>query len=150
MMRAYRKRKWASLEVNMTPLVDVVFLLIIFFIMIINFSDVLSEKVTLPKAKQAKENIKKNDLAVTIRSKGDVFLGYTQYSLDELEVALKEKISDPQKQAVLVKGDENTPYRTVQQVMQKIAAVGITRIHFSTRKVGDDFRKEHFDHESAS
>ena len=52
-MRAYRKRRWTSIAVNMTPLIDVVFLIIIFFIMIMNVTDVLSSKVTLPLADEA-------------------------------------------------------------------------------------------------
>ena len=49
-MRTHRKRKWSSLTVNMIPLINVIFLINIFIVMMINFSEVLIKRVTLPKA----------------------------------------------------------------------------------------------------
>ena len=53
-MLAYRKRKWSSLSVNMVPLINVIFLITIFIVMMINFSEVLIKRVNLPKADEAK------------------------------------------------------------------------------------------------
>jgi len=53
-VRAFRKREWASFVVNMTPLIDVVFLIIIFFIMIMSFYEFLPKNVILPNADEAK------------------------------------------------------------------------------------------------
>ena len=54
-MRTYRKREWSSMVVNMTPLINVIFLITVFIIIMINFSEVLLRKVNLPKADEAKE-----------------------------------------------------------------------------------------------
>ncbi|MEL0083145.1 MAG: biopolymer transporter ExbD, partial [Gammaproteobacteria bacterium] len=66
-MRAYRKRPWARLVVDMTPLIDVIFLIIIFFIILINFSQVHIRNVILPNADQAyvSDNRNRQQLLVT-------------------------------------------------------------------------------------
>ena len=122
--------------VNMTPLINVIFLITVFIIIMINFSEVLLRKVNLPKADEAKEikeqTIKK--IPITVKSKELIFLERKRVSLDHLEQALWQMVEHPQKSTVQLRGDENIPYEIVQKVMQKIAALGITRIEFSARK----------------
>jgi biopolymer transport protein ExbD len=135
-MRAYRKREWSSLAINMTPLIDVVFLIIIFFIMMMTFSDVLIREVTLPKADKSTElrqNIIKR-VAITVKSEKVVFVDRKKINLYELEAHLKNVLPNPRKSTVQLRGDENLPYDTIQKVMEKIALAGITLIEFSTKK----------------
>jgi biopolymer transport protein ExbD len=132
-MRTYRKRPWASLVVNMTPLIDVVFLIIIFFIMMINFSDILIKNVVLPRADEAKksgESITKK-ISITIKSKDFIVVGRKRVGLENIDHLLTRKITHPKKCTVQLRGDENVPYSTVQKVMEEIASSGITRIEFS-------------------
>ena len=135
-MRAYRKRPWASLMVNMTPLIDVVFLIIIFFIIMINFSELLIRKVKLPKADESRKStesvIKK--IPITIKSEKLIFVGRKRVPLYSLEEFLGQKVRDPRRSTVLLRGDENAPYDAVQKVMEKVALAGITHIEFSTYK----------------
>ena len=135
-MRAYRKRKWSSLSVNMVPLINVIFLITIFIVMMINFSEVLIKRVNLPKAdeaKEIKEQLKKK-IPIIVKSEELIFLGRKRVSLDTLEHELWQTVRYPRVSTVQFRGDENIPYDTVQKVMQTIAALGITRIEFSTRK----------------
>jgi len=135
-MRTYRKREWSSLTVNMIPLINVIFLITIFIVMMINFSEVLIKRVNLPKADEAKE-IKEQvieKIPITIKSEELIFLGRVRVSLDNLEQALWRTVDHPQRSTVQLRGDENITYDVVQKVMQKIAALGITRIDFSASK----------------
>ena len=135
-MRAYRKREWSSLAINMTPLIDVVFLIIIFFIMMMTFSDVQNRKVTLPKADRSNElrqNIIKR-VSITVKSEKMVFVDRKKVDLYELEEHLKIKLPNPGKSTVQLRGEENLPYDIIQKVMEKIALAGITLIEFSTKK----------------
>lgn len=133
-MRAYRKRTWASFTVNMTPLIDVVFLIIIFFIMIMNVTEALSGKVTLPEADEAIKSKDEDNLAVTIKSETLFYVGNIRVSLDNMDKLLKLQFPKPKGYTIQLRGDENIPYNIVQQVMQKIAAAGITNINLATRK----------------
>lgn len=135
-MRAYRKRKWSSLSVNMVPLINVIFLITIFIVMMINFSEVLIKRVNLPKADEAREveELLKAKIPIIVKSEELIFLGRTRVSLDTLEQRLWQTVRSPQTTTVQLRGDEDIPYEMVQKVMQTIAALGITRIEFSTRK----------------
>ena len=132
-MRTYRKREWTSIAVNMTPLIDVVFLIIIFFIMIMNVTDVISSKVSLPLADESKETRGIEDLSIIVQSENIVYIGLRQVPLSNIRETLKRKYPKPQGQTVQLRADENVPYETVRKIMQEIAAAGITRINFSTR-----------------
>ncbi len=136
-MRAYRKRSWSSLWLNVTPLIDVIFLMTIFFLLTINFSDVISRSISLPKADEAKAADQRaaGRIAVTIKSADAVFIGARSMPLSEIDAgiaeALLEQSLDPQKTVVQVLADEDLPYEVVQTVLQKAAQRGISRIEFS-------------------
>ncbi len=138
-MRTYRKRPWSSLVWNATPLIDVIFLLIIFFLLTINFSEAIIKRVNLPRADEAQEiekNVKR--ISITVLSAEHIFVGMKMVPLAELEKSLfallNERSLDPQTITLQLLGDEDVPYEVVQTVMQKIALIGITRIEFSTLK----------------
>ncbi len=135
-MRTYRKREWSSLTVNMVPLINVIFLITIFIVMMINFSEVILKKVNLPKADEARE-VKEQiirKILITVKSEDLIFLGNKRVSLDNLEHMLWQIVHDPQGSTVQLRGEENLTYDVVQKVMQIVATLGITRIEFSTRK----------------
>ena len=135
-MRTHRKRKWSSLTVNMIPLINVIFLINIFIVMMINFSEVLIKRVTLPKADEAKQSTEQltQKILVTVKSKDVLFLGRTRVALDDLEYAIRKTVPYYQGSTVQLRGEENVTYDVVEQVMLKIAALGITRIEFSASK----------------
>jgi len=140
-MRAYRRRPWSSLVMNATPLIDVIFLLIIFFLLTINFTDVIARRVTLPKADEAREM---NDraasrLQITIKSSQTIFVGTRSGPLSSLSSALTEALrgvakNAPEDVTVQLLGDENVEYAVIQAAMEQIALLGIKRIEFSTLK----------------
>ena len=136
-MRAYRKRSWSSLWLNVTPLIDVIFLMNIFFLLTINFSDVISRSISLPKADEARAENQRlpGRIAVTIKSADAVFIGARSMPLSEIDAGiagvLLEQSLDPQQTVVQVLADEDLPYEVVQTVLQKAAARGISRIEFA-------------------
>ena len=133
-MRAYRKREWASFVVNMTPLIDVVFLIIIFFIMIMSFYEFLPKNVILPNADQAKATKEMTALSVTVTAEEYILLGSRRVSLSDLEPMLRSRFPDPRGRTVELRGDQDVPFEILQEVLQRIARAGIGRVHFATRK----------------
>ena len=135
-MRTHRKRKWSTLTVNMIPLINVIFLITIFIVMMINFSEVLIKRVTLPKADEAKEGTEQllKKIFVTVKSQDVLFVGKTRVTLDNLEHAIRKTVPYPQGSTVQFRGEENVPYDVVEKVMLKIAALGINRIEFAASK----------------
>ena len=113
-MRTHRKRKWSSLTVNMIPLINVIFLITIFIVMMINFSEVLIKKVALPKADEAKERKDdfKQTIQLTAQSSDTLFLGMTRVGFDDLEHLIRQKVTQPERCTVQFRGEENIPYDT--------------------------------------
>lgn len=132
-MRAYRKREWASLGINMTPLIDVIFLIHIFSIMIMSYYEFLPKNVLLPTADEARPDTKMKECSITVTAEEDVLLGNQRVPLSELEWMVRERFPDPRGHTVELRGDENVTFAIIQEVMQKIAQAGVSRIHFATR-----------------
>jgi len=132
-MRTHFRRSGPNIAFNMAPLVDVVFLLIVFFIMLLNFSDVLNRKIDLPQADRATPERERTpaELIVTVQNESSLFLGRDPVSLQRLAEVLQERIQDPARTTVTLRGDENLPYQTLQMVMEQVALSGVSRIHFA-------------------
>ncbi len=132
-MRIRRRQSVSRLTFNMTPLVDVVFLLIVFFIMTLNFSHLLIRKTDLPLADMAKPELERTpaELIITIQNDHSLFVGRNPVPLQQLGVFLQARILEPNRTTVTVRGDENLPYQTLQVVMEQVALGGISRIHFA-------------------
>jgi biopolymer transport protein ExbD len=120
----------------MIPLINVIFLITIFIVMMINFSEVLIKRVTLPKADEAKEITEQllQKIIITVKSQDTLFIGRTRIAPDNLEHAIIEMVAHPRGSTVQLRGEENLPYEVVQKVMLTLATLGITRIEFSASK----------------
>lgn len=133
-MRAFRKRRWAGLIVNMTPLIDVVFLNIIFFILLINFTELPIKNVQLPSADEAKKSeiLQQLKLPITVTSEELIFLDRKKILLGDLTNLLKSRMASQHTLTVQIRADENVPYEIIKKVMLKMAEANISKVEFST------------------
>jgi biopolymer transport protein ExbD len=144
-MRTFRKRPWAVLLVNMTPLIDVVFLIIIFFIIMINFSEVHLRTVNLPKADEGKKSLVENKLKIpiTIKSKELIFWERQQLHLSELPDIIRRMGVDRQDVTVQIRANDHVAYETIKELLLKLAMLQINKVEFSTfNEVPDPLQKE--------
>jgi biopolymer transport protein TolR len=118
-------------EINVTPLVDVVLVLLIIFMVT---APVLQSgiEVSVPKTKTVKA-ISEERLVVTINSKQQLFLGNDPININEIGAKLREKIRDPQGQSIYVRADENVPFGLFATVMDAVKAVGISNVSIVTQ-----------------
>lgn len=130
--------KEKSVEINLTPLIDVVFLLLIFFMVTTTFDRHAALKVSLPEASAKK--MQKNDEPITlsIDANGNYFIDDRQIlnqSLDTLMLALKRTIGKEMSipDAVLVlRADANTPHQSVVRAMDAASQIGLIKLSIST------------------
>jgi biopolymer transport protein ExbD len=118
-------------EINMTPLVDVMLVLLIIFIITI---PVLQHavKVELPRASSSKEKAPPETLQLAVDGQGHFFLGKQPVAADALEDTLRTHASkDPQPQ-LYIRGDKNVPYEHVAQAMSAAQRAGLTKLGFVT------------------
>ena len=127
-MRIHRRRSETHLAFNMTPLVDVVFLLIIFFLLLSEFNKDKEQPMELPKSSKVEKVDKSIAARVDIDKHGNIFLdGNPVKDSKEIEVGLaamlKPTISDDQRH-VQFKCDITQTKDVFVPVLQAIAEAG--------------------------
>jgi len=130
-----RGRRALNAEINVTPFVDVMLVLLIVF-MITAPLLVRGEDVNLPKTRSGPIQTDPNDapLAITVKANGDVFIQQTQVDIDNLGPQVQAIIGEGYDKPIYVRGDEATPYGDVLNVMAEIKAAGHTRVALVTEQ----------------
>jgi biopolymer transport protein TolR len=121
-----RKKHFVS-EINVTPFVDVMMVLLIIFMVTAPMMD-SGLDVDLPQAKQV-DNLPTDadHLVLTVREDGALFLDTYQVKLEELEPRLTELVRDKGR-ALFLQADKAVPYGVVVDVMGRIKAAGIEKL----------------------
>ena len=113
-------------EINVTPLVDVMLVLLIIF-MVTAPMLAAGIKVNLPSAKTAQPLETKNPVIVAVTKDGAVSVGNDSVSRDELVATVKARLADSNG-VVQLRGDRDAAYGDVVSVMDDLAAGGLNRI----------------------
>ncbi len=122
-------------EINVTPLVDVVLVLLIIFMVT---APVLQSgiEVNVPKTKTVKQ-ITEERLVISIDKSQRVFLGNDPININEIGAKLHQKIRDPQGQYIYVRADENVPFGVFATVMDAVKQSGITNVSIVTQPLNE-------------
>lgn len=118
-------------DINVTPLVDVVLVLLIIFMVT---APVLQSgiDVAVPRTRTVKE-ISEERLVISINREQQVFLNNDPVNINQIGAKIREKIRDPQGQAVYVRADENVPFGAFATVMDAVKASGMTNVSIVTQ-----------------
>jgi biopolymer transport protein ExbD/biopolymer transport protein TolR len=118
-------------EINITPLVDVVLVLLVIFMIT---APVLQSgiEVSVPKTRTVKE-ITEQRLVVTIDRDQQVFLGDKPVNLHDLPTKLAMPGVDPSKKVIYLRADERVPFGAFASVMDAVKQAGITNISIVTQ-----------------
>ncbi|MGA8148519.1 MAG: biopolymer transporter ExbD [Gallionellaceae bacterium] len=123
-------------DINVTPMLDLAYVLLVIFI-IMTTASVQGVKVRLPKAKMTASMAKPHLKAVTISEDGNVFLDAYPVTIEELEQRLTELKNVNPAQAIIIKGDGHAQYLKVMQVLETMKKVDITDIGLATSRAMD-------------
>jgi biopolymer transport protein ExbD len=118
-------------EINMTPFVDVMLVLLIIFIVTLPVIQ-HSVKIELPKAASSASNSKPKTIQVSIDAKGQIFWNTTQVTLDEYIVKAKQAASQEPIPEVNLRADKRVVYDAVAQVLSASKRNGLTKLGFVT------------------
>ena len=118
-------------DINITPLVDVVLVLLIIFMVT---APVLQSgiEVAVPKTRSVKE-ITEERLVVSINKEQRVYLGNDPININEIGAKLRQKIRGPQHQSIFVRADESVPFGAFATVMDAVKQSGITNVSIVTQ-----------------
>jgi biopolymer transport protein TolR len=128
--RGRRGKRPVMSEINVTPMVDVMLVLLIIFMVAAPLLQV-GVPVELPESKGRQLAAKKQDpLVITVQSNGDVYIGEAKVALDEIAAKLKGIAKNGYDDTIFVKGDKGANYGNVLKVMGRIVEGGFTKVSF--------------------
>jgi len=118
-------------EINITPLVDVVLVLLIIFMISV---PVLQSgiEVAVPKTRTVKE-ITEQRMVVTIDHDQQIFLGDQPVNIHELPQRLQQAGGDPSRQVIYLRADQTVPFGAFASVMDAVKQAGITNVSIVTQ-----------------
>ena len=118
-------------DINVTPLVDVVLVLLIIFMLT---APVLQSgiDVNVPKTKTVKE-ITEERMVITIDRQQRVFLGSDPININQIGDKLRAKLRDPGRQSIFLRSDEDVPFGAFATVMDAVKSAGITNVSIVTQ-----------------
>ena len=117
-------------ELNMTPVIDVTFLLLIAFLvtypLMENRVNIMLPRATTNKSEATPEKPKPLNLA--INAAGEIFLDNNATTLAELEAGLAQRVRDDPQTAVMIRGDETLAYGKIMEVFAVLNKAKVTRM----------------------
>ncbi len=121
-------------DINITPMLDLAYVLLVIFILMCTAS-VQGMKVNLPKASSTPSTplAKPKTKSITVNNEGKVFLDTVPVSLQELEQRLQQAKAATPDLPVVLRGDSQTQYQGVMDVLDVIGRIGITQVGLATK-----------------
>ncbi len=136
----FRRKKTEEASVNLTPLIDVVFLLLIFFMVSTTFTRETQLKLDLPQAASG-EQIDSSDaqqIELIISASGDIAvngMALAATSLDSLKTALQRESAGDNSLPLIITADAQTPHQAVILAMDAAGQLGFSRLRLTTSEL---------------
>ena len=124
-------------EINMIPFIDVALVLLIIFMVMTPFLVRSQLKINLPSTKKVEPDLtRKQTLTVQVDRAGTAYLSGLPVAPDLLEGRLKQLLTDPERQPVVVEADKDVPFQHVVAVMDAAKRIGATKLAVCVKKQG--------------
>ena len=120
-------------DINVTPFVDVVLVLLIIFMLT---APILQSgiEVNVPKTRTVKE-ITEERLVITIDRSQRVYLGNDPININQIGPRLRARLRDPGRQSIFLRADQNVPFGAFATVMDAVKQAGITNVSIVTEPI---------------
>ncbi len=130
-MRLRRGQRREDPEINITPLIDVVFLLLIFFMVTTTFREQAGLEITLPEAESKPPEAAGEQLEIGVSAEGELFVGgepVVNRKLDTLVRALEEAGAPEAVEGIVVRADAEAPHQAVVRALDGAGRVGAEQV----------------------
>jgi biopolymer transport protein TolR len=123
-------------EINVTPFVDVVLVLLIIFMLT---APILQSgvEVNVPKTRTVKE-ITEERLVLSIDRQQRVYLGNDPININQIPARLRSKVRDPERQAIYLRADKDVPFGAFAALMDSVKQAGITNVSIVTEPLKEN------------
>lgn len=133
----FRKAKEEETRLGLAPLIDIVFLLLIFFMVTSHFDVASGLRIQLPEAAQKVFNQQENPLHLVIDRSGRMFLEGKELDIDALKQQLEKAVNERDVIHLVLQADKDVHHGVVVQVMDVARAAGINSIVIAARWKAD-------------
>jgi len=134
--RRSRARRHAPMhEINVTPFVDVMLVLLIVFMVTAPLLTV-GVPIELPESKGQQLQTNKEPLTISVQRDGRVYIQETEVKLDEIVPKLRAVAKSGYEEQIFIRGDKGIDYGTVMRVMGRIKTAGFTKVSLVTESEG--------------
>ncbi|MBC6907181.1 biopolymer transporter ExbD [Saccharophagus sp. K07] len=133
----FRRQSKQHDEINLTPLIDVVFLLLIFFMVSTTFTKETHLKVDLPEAEGQQAPQQVEQIEIMISANGDYAVNgenLVNSQMQTLLTAIEQKGQGNKDLPFIITADANVPYEKVVQVMDAAGRLGYTKLSMTTKR----------------
>lgn len=134
MVRGSRRKNNVSkplAEINVTPLVDVMLVLLIIFMITAPMLS-MGIDVNLPRVKAKSVDVAEEKLVLTVNETREIFLNKTKMPLGELKPKLEAIFSNRIDREIFLRADKNVPYGFVVEVMSEVRKAGVDKLGMIT------------------
>ncbi|MCF8024984.1 MAG: biopolymer transporter ExbD [Desulfobacteraceae bacterium] len=131
-----KKRERYRMQAPLTPLIDIVFMLLVYFLLTANFIAESGIDVNLPES-EASASQTEEKITVYVDEKGLIYIGENQVELNSLQDRLQARLRGSRDSLVMIKADQSADLQKVVNVMDVSRAAGAGRLFLATQRTGD-------------
>ncbi|MGM0507719.1 MAG: ExbD/TolR family protein [Fusobacteriota bacterium] len=132
--RKIKRRTGGDIFLELTPLIDVVFLLLIFFMVSTTFVDINTGiNIVLPHS-TVNEISQSREVIITVTEKEKIYVNKEQVDINELQFKIEEVLMENKKDNVIIKADKNLSHGLIVDIMTKSKNAGATEIDIATQE----------------
>ena len=135
---ALKRRNKVNAAFSMSSMTDIVFLLLIFFMVSTTFEHQSRIQIELPEATASPEEIEEESIEIVIDAQGRYFIGEEQVvntELKTLKSALSKVVGDRGTVPVTIRADASTPHQAVITALDATSQLGLTQISLATSRI---------------
>ena len=126
----------SSGEINISPLIDIVFILLIFFIVTTSFTKETGATIIKPEAEQAVA-LRNGTILIGVRPNDDIWMAKRQIELREVRQMVERAKAENPEGSVVIVADKGSRIGTVTQVMDQVKLAGVEGIAISAENPGE-------------
>ena len=125
-----------DVDINLTPIIDMVFLLLIFFLVATKFSDLERDvRVDPPSSRSARPvTAVPQEMVINVAADGALMIAGTPYGMEDLDRLLAAAVARNPQQAVVIRGDKQAVLQYAVNVLDLCERHGIARTYLTTRQ----------------
>ncbi len=137
----FRSERRDEVNLDITPLIDVVFLLLIFFMVSTTFEHNSEINITLPTSSKEITEAKPDAVNIGLDAQGNIYINdkaLVNAQLDTIKNALSEAIVGLNEPPIIISADADATHQSVVRVMDAARQLGLVKITFATQEIKDE------------